>query len=139
MNRRVRHRLAAGLACACLSFASTPWAVAQQAKVVGEAADDYARYCAACHGAQGRGDGELATKLVEPPSDLTSISQRSGSFPFWRIYDVIAGDQPVPGHDTFQMPEFAARLKADESKPGYLPAHIRILLLTHYLESLQAP
>ncbi len=43
----------------------------------------------------------------------------------------------MPGHDTHQMPEFFARLKSQDLKPGYLPAHVRILELTHYLESLQ--
>ena len=139
MSHQVRHRIAASLLFACLLLSGTQSGFAQQAKVVAAAADDYARYCAACHGAAGHGDGELAAKLVMPPSDLTRITERNGGFPFWRVYDIIASEQPVPGHDTFQMPQFAARLNADESKPGYLPAHIRILLLTHYLESLQAP
>lgn len=113
-------------------------ALAQHARVIAEAQEDYALYCAACHGGAGGGDGELAAKLVKPPSDLTGIRQRDGEFPFWRVYAMIAGDQAVPGHETFQMPHYAERMKADESKPGYLPAHIRVLLLTHYLESLQA-
>jgi len=107
------------------------------AKVIADAVDDYARYCAACHGPQGRGDGEMAAILVKSPSDLTQITERYGRFPFWRVYSIIAGDEPITGHDTFQMPQYSARMKADESKPGYLPTHIRILLLTHYLESLQ--
>ena len=41
-------------------------------------------------------------------------------------------------HETFQMPQFWQRFRDDESKPGYLPAAVRILLLTHYVESLQA-
>ncbi len=122
-----------------LLAAGADGAAAQQAKVVAAAADDYARYCTACHGTAGQGNGELAAKLVIPPGDLTRIAGRNGRFPFWRVYDIIAGEEPVAGHDTFQMPEFAARLRADEGKPGYLPAHIRILLLTHYLESLQQP
>jgi mono/diheme cytochrome c family protein len=111
---------------------------AQQAKVVAEAEEDYALYCAACHGPGGRGDGELASKLVKPPSDLTTIASRYNGFPFWRVYAMVAGEESVPGHDTFQMPQYAERMKADASKPGFYPAHIRILLLTHYLESLQA-
>jgi hypothetical protein len=51
---------------------------------------------------------------------------------------MIAGEQAVPGHDTFQMPRYAERMKVDEGKPGYLPARNRIMLLTHYLESPQA-
>lgn len=28
-------------------------------------------------------------------------------------------------------------MKGDDTKPGYLPAHLRVLVLTHYLESIQ--
>ncbi len=79
----------------------------------------------------------MAPILASPPSDLTQISSDTGAFPFWRIYNIIAGDVAVPGHDTFQMPRFDERLQADVGKPGYLPSHIRVLLLTHYVESLQ--
>ena len=106
--------------------------------MIAEAADDYAEYCSACHGPGGRGDGELASILVKPPSDLTRISETSGRYPFWRVFNIIAGNVLSPGHQTHQMPQYGTRFRADEQKPGYLPAHIRILLLTHYLESLQA-
>ena len=110
---------------------------AGRAEVIAEGADDYKVYCGACHGPEGRGDGEMASSLVKPPTDLTGIAKPSGDFSFWRVYDIIAGEVPVPGHDTFQMPLYAKRLRADENKPGFLPAHIRVLLLTHYIESLQ--
>lgn len=109
----------------------------ERAKVIAEAADDYIEYCSACHGPSGRGDGEMASILVRRPSDLTQISETSDRFPFWRVYDIIAGDVSVPGHQTFQMPQYSVRFEADERKPGYLPAHIRILLLTHYVRDLQ--
>ncbi len=137
MRRRDIQHVAAFAFVACAFFAGVQSAPAQQTKVIADGAEDYMLYCAACHGAGGRGDGEMASILVKPPSDLTRISERSGRFPFWRIYTMIAGDAPVPGHDTFQMPQYGARMKADEEKPGYFPTHIRILLLTHYLESLQ--
>jgi hypothetical protein len=45
------------------------------------------------------------TKLVKPPKDLTLITKANdGVFLFWRVFDIISGDKPVPGHDTFQMP-----------------------------------
>ena len=110
---------------------------ANRAEVIAEGADDYKEYCSACHGLEGRGDGELASKLVKPPTDLTGMAQFSDGYSFWRVYDIIAGIVPVPGHDTFQMPHYAKRFRADEQKPGFLPTHIRILLLTHYVESLQ--
>ena len=51
--------------------------------------------------------------------------------------DRISGKSAVDGHQAFQMPEYWERFRRDESKPGYLPAHIRILVLTHYVHSIQ--
>jgi len=50
---------------------------------------------------------------------------------------MISGKAQVAGHQTFQMPEYWEHFRRDEAKPGYLPAHVRILLLTHYLDSIQ--
>lgn len=109
-----------------------------QAEILAEGRDLYDWHCANCHGSGGRGDGRMASVLVIPPSDLTAIASRNGGvFPFWRIYRVVDGGQPVKGHETFQMPRFWERFQRDEGKPGYLPAHVRVLLLTHFLESLQ--
>jgi mono/diheme cytochrome c family protein len=112
---------------------------AARGKLIAEGKEVYEENCVACHGAGGKGDGELAAKLVKRPPDLTAIAAgQGGKFPFWRIFDIVAGDKPVPGHDTHQMPDYYARLKSDDLAPGYLPAHVRILELTHYLESIQA-
>lgn len=106
--------------------------------VIANGLEEFAESCASCHGADGKGGGSLAAKLVKPPKDLGAIvAANGGSFPFWRIFSIIAGEAAVEGHDTHQMPDFYARLKADDAKPGYLPAHIRVLALTHYVESLQ--
>jgi hypothetical protein len=113
-------------------------AVAQQAAVVADGRAEYEENCLACHGPEGRGDGPMADILVIAPSDLTEIAQQNdGNFPFWRIYEAIDGREPVEGHATFQMPLLESRFARDQGKPGYLPPHIRILLLVHYVESLQ--
>jgi mono/diheme cytochrome c family protein len=100
---------------------------------------EYEENCVSCHGADGRGKGDLGQKLFKKPTDLTTIAARNeGQFPFQRIVEIIAGDTPVAGHETMHMPEYADRMKGDNFKPGYHQAHVRILQLTHYLESLQA-
>ncbi len=100
---------------------------------------EYEENCVSCHGADGRGQGDLGQKLFKKPTDLTTIAARNeGQFPFQRIFEIIAGDTPVAGHETMHMPEYADRMKGDNFKPGYHQAHVRILQLTHYLESLQA-
>lgn len=107
-------------------------------KILADGRQDFEESCVACHGADGTGTGELASKLVRPPKDLTAIAARSGGqFPFWRVFDIIAGEKEVDGHQTIQMPQYLERMRGDNFKPGYLPAHVRVLELTHYLESTQ--
>ncbi len=131
--RRHLPALAIGLSLACGAQA-----LAQQPLIIQEGEDDYRWHCVACHGQDGRGRGPMAEILAIPPSDLTRIARRSGgAFPFWKVYGTISGERSLIAHQSFQMPGFWDRFQGDENKPGFLPAHLRILLLTHYLESIQ--
>lgn len=124
---------AAAAAAAVLFTAGT--AAATQDEVLRDGKDDYWAYCAACHGESGKGDGRMADILLVKPANLTDIAKRNGGvFPFWEVYGVIDGSIPVKGHF---MPDWDARFRADEQKPGYARAYLRILALTHYLESIQ--
>ena len=107
--------------------------------VLGEGKSDFEWHCTNCHGSNGKGDGSMAKLLIEPPADLTAIAKANdGTFPFWRVYQIILGKKAVPGHETFQMPEFWKRFSRDEKDWDYhLPPHVRVLLLTHYVETLQ--
>ncbi|HEX2842097.1 c-type cytochrome [Hyphomicrobium sp.] len=107
--------------------------------IIREGAEEYKESCAACHGTNAQGRGDLGQKLFKKPNDLTEIPKRNnGAFPFRRVFDIIAGDQPVDGHDTMHMPKYAERMKGEDFQPGYNRAHLRILELAHYLESIQA-
>ena len=100
--------------------------------------NEYEWNCKACHGAQGRGDGEMAAILIKPPSNLRTIKTRSGgNFPFWKVYEIISGREEVSGHNTFQMPKYWKRFRDDDGKPGFDTADFRLLALTHYIESMQ--
>lgn len=130
------------LALALLATMLLPRAAAAEAAraaVLADGKQEFEEACVSCHGAEGKGGGPLASKLVKPPKDLTAIAAaNNGVFPFWRVFSIIAGETAVEGHATHQMPDFYASLKSQDYKPGYLPAHVRLLELTHYLESLQA-
>lgn len=113
-------------------------ASAQQKEIYNRGKDDYYWSCLPCHGETGKGDGVMSKILVKPPADLTQLSKKNGgSFPFWTVYNIIAGRDKVPGHETLQMPDYWERFWVEEKEKGYLPSEIRILLLTHYLESIQ--
>lgn len=130
-----RAALAAGMLAAS---ALAVFALESKRAVIDEGRMEFEENCTACHGKDGTGTGELAAKLVKPPKDLTTIAQRnSGTFPFWRVFEIVSGETPVAGHETFQMPEYSKRMRAQENAPGYLPAYVRVLELTHYVESIQ--
>ena len=40
--------------------------------------DSFDRYCASCHGADGRGGGPVASALRTRPTDLTTLARRNG-------------------------------------------------------------
>jgi mono/diheme cytochrome c family protein len=129
------------LLSAALMIAAAPRSQAQDGPdeaVLGQGKSDFQWHCTTCHGADGKGGGPMAKMLIKRPADLTTIAkQKGGTFPFWEVYRVIAGNEEVPGHETFQMPNFWRRFNKDEKDWGFLPPQVRVLMLTHYVESLQ--
>lgn len=72
----------------------------------------YARWCAACHGPAGHGDGPNAAYLPVPPSahaDGRLLSRRSDD----QVYDVIAAGGEAMGRSP-RMPAFGGSLQAPE-------------------------
>jgi mono/diheme cytochrome c family protein len=63
------------------------------------AAAAYARYCASCHGAGGKGDGPAAGALVPPPTDLTK-----SCLPRAALMRVIDGRRTIRAHGDAKMP-----------------------------------
>ena len=130
-------------AAAVFAFLSAFWlpaapAQAQSEKVIGDGRYEYEQNCLGCHGTLGRGDGQLADILLVRPPDLTQIARRNGgAFPFWKVFDMIGGEKPVRAHEVSGMPIWAWRFRTEEQTRYNAPAHVRILLLTHYLESIQ--
>ena len=81
----------------CWSMPLHSWA--QEDEIIAGGKIKYQHYCANCHGARGKGDGEMAASMVFKPANLTHLSkQNKGEFPFWRVYRAIDGRELVRGH-----------------------------------------
>jgi mono/diheme cytochrome c family protein len=97
----------------------------------------YERYCASCHGKEGRGDGPVAAELRTVTTDLTRLAERNGGrFPFEAVVKSVDGRQTVRAHGAPDMPiwgEVFPKTGGTES-PSVALAVSRI---THYIWSLQ--
>jgi len=102
------------------SFYHSPTNFAATAIAQGEAL--FPTHCAACHGADGRGDGPNAKSLPEPPADLTAghlWGHTDGELFWWLSHGIEA---PNGG---LAMPGFAASLSDDQRWDliDYIRAH----------------
>jgi mono/diheme cytochrome c family protein len=101
----------------------------------------YLRYCGACHGPDGRGDGLAGTFMQPKPTDLTQIAKgNGGQFPFQHVMDVIDGRNTVRAHGDPQMPVWGEVFYDSATWDMARRAEVRgkILLITEYLRSIQA-
>ena len=66
---------------------------------MGRGAELFAGHCAACHGAEARGDGPMAEILAVAPPDLTGLSARAGgTFPLEQVVRSIDGRTMILSH-----------------------------------------
>lgn len=103
---------------------------------------DYMKFCAGCHGADGKGNGPDYHAIGGPkPPDLTLISRRNGgAFPLHRIEDIVDGRATIPSHNRLDMPIWGV----DLLKPGETPnarsnAEIKARIdgIVRYIQSIQ--
>jgi mono/diheme cytochrome c family protein len=133
--------LAVGLAALGAAFGTA-------ARAADEAADPaaakkgqvtYVRYCVACHGQTGKGDGSLAGDLRHPVPDLTTLSARSkGAYPYERVVRIINSGETLRGHGTADMPAWGDAFKRTRGTEERTPA-AAVRNLAHYLWSIQQP
>ena len=100
----------------------------------------YLRYCASCHGRNGRGDGPVAAALGEKPTDLTRIAAKhGGEFPFSAVVDAIDGTLTVRAHGVSEMPVWGDVFQGDPASPleQQILASGKILAITRYVRDLQ--
>ena len=104
----------------------------------------YADKCAVCHGASGKGDGELASLLETQPADLTRIAaRRDGTWPMLEVMGIIDGysKRYLPGSEMPIYDEFLeGNLVSFDTGNGIqqrTPAGL--LAIARYLETIQDP
>ncbi|MBE2277722.1 MAG: c-type cytochrome, partial [Rhodobacteraceae bacterium] len=107
-------------------------------------AEDFATYCAACHGPLGMGDGELAGGLTKRPANLTGLTARNGgTFPATRVMAKIWGPAAAgqPGGSHALMPQFGPLLDSklvpyDGGDGIATPTPLRLVQIADYLRGL---
>ncbi len=99
--------------------------------------DMYMNQCAACHGADAKGNGPAAPAMKTPPTDLTMLAKNNhGKFPANHVYSSIVGDLNVPAHGSADMPMWG-NVYRSMSKGSAAEVQQRISNLTEYIKSLQ--
>lgn len=107
---------------------------------------EYDAACAACHGANGKGNGPVAGQLANPTPDLTVLARNNnGVFPFDRVYQIIDGRVEVKTHGPRDMPVWGLAFNRQtsvyfENYPLHdteSGARSRMLALTEYVYRLQ--
>ncbi|HXK23604.1 MAG TPA: c-type cytochrome [Myxococcota bacterium] len=85
----------------------------------------YQKYCASCHGMNGRGDTPIGKLFTAPPPDLTRIATRRGGwFPEVLVKEIVDGR--FAAHGGREMPVWGEILTTSQ-----------ITLVTEYLFSIQ--
>ena len=103
-------------------------------------ADLYKRYCSACHGVDGRGDGIVAPFMDPSPIDLTAIKVNfDGVFPKYLVTMTVDGRDTIRAHGDSDMPVwgevFAEEFLPDPSARA--KARGKVMKIVDYVESIQ--
>ena len=128
------------IALAVLSlYGSTAWS-ADYVAMSGK--DLYQRFCAACHGTEGRGDGPVAASFKVEVPDLTLIAHRAGNaYPRERVVRIIDGRFIIGSHGSRTMPVWGEDLSRLEIGNPDAERATRVVIdrLADYLGQLQKP
>jgi len=102
--------------------------------------ETYMRYCAACHGTTGAGDGPVASGLPITVPDLTRLQARKGDqFPEEVLRKIIDGREVVIVHGTRYMPVWGYEFWVEEGADEAAQERVTIIVdnLVEYLRSIQ--
>lgn len=95
----------------------------------------FKQYCAACHGADAKGNGPVRMALKSPAPDLTTLAKRhGGKFPYTYVTGVLRFGPGVRSHGSGSMPMWGPLFEYYYNESS---AQQRIHNLCDYLASLQ--
>lgn len=100
----------------------------------------YLRYCSACHGETGKGDGVVSGLMKPRPTDLTVLAKaNNGDLPYGQLIHVIDGRQTIRAHGDPNMPVWGEVFKAEDGVTLAEEAKVRgqLLLIIEYLGAIQ--
>jgi len=100
----------------------------------------YLRYCASCHGKDGRGDGTISRDLKVKVPDLTVLAKKNkGVFPLDDVMATIDGRRSVRGHGDRDMPVWGEAFhgEAEGKKYEELTALLKAKIIAEYIATLQ--
>jgi mono/diheme cytochrome c family protein len=94
----------------------------------------YGRYCASCHGLQGRGDGPAAGALSPPPTDLTKLESGVPELMKW-----IDGRRTVRAHGSGSMPVWGEVFEQSliEGPHARRSALLKVEAIAEYVQDLR--
>lgn len=102
--------------------------------------ETYMRFCAACHGESGTGDGPVATGLPIAVPDLTRLERRwGGEFDAALMRKIIDGREIVVVHGTRYMPVWGYEFWIEEGADEEAKERVDTIVdnLVEYIRSIQ--
>jgi mono/diheme cytochrome c family protein len=102
--------------------------------------ETFMRYCAACHGETGTGNGPVAAGLPIAVPDLTQLKARKGDqFPVDLLRKIIDGREIVIVHGTRYMPVWGYEFWVEEGADDAAQERVNIIVdnLIDYIKSIQ--
>src|SRR5262245_20964256 len=100
----------------------------------------YLKYCASCHGSEGKGGGPVSRDLKVKVPNLTLLrGNNKGAYPLDRVMSSIECSRPVRAHGTRNMPVWGEVFRQEHEKEKYteLTSLLKAKLIAEYVGTLQ--